>query len=208
MVTDRTGMCSYYFEIIRLAGVLQRYRLRRPSLCLRKSQAFNLGPETKRPCWLGYSCYLHEKHYIDAVMYTALLLVTGNRRAGTPFTLTAVSRPDAALPDYARLVGAESRPGSSRVHDKIDRRMHRRDFYTPTIPPDWQAGDPVAVLEENQTAVGEDPTGPSPLGPLEGTLERVPGRMLEEPGQDGAPVVGQPGATQGVSWAESYQAPT
>ena len=120
----------------------------------------------------------------------------GNRGAGVPLperTLAAVSAPGAALPDYARLVGAEPRPEIGWVHDEFDRRLHRRDFYMPLTPPGWHAGDPVAVLEVNRTVVRDDPPDPSPPAPFEGTLERgVPDWIVSELRQNGAQVTNDP----------------
>ncbi len=125
-----------------------------------------------------------------------LVLRIGDRGAGAPLperTLAEVAMPGAKLPDYARVVGAEPRPEMGWVHDEIDRRVHRRDVYTPLTPPGWHPGDPVAVLEESPTVVGDDPPDPSPPGPLEGALTHgVPGWMLAELRRRGAPVTDDP----------------
>ncbi len=110
----------------------------------------------------------------------------GDRGAGAPLpemTLSAVAAASAPLPPYARLTGTTPRPELTWLHDHSERRTYHRDAFTPLTAPGWRPGDPVAMLEEDRTVLGEDgPDAVLPPGPVEGALGRgtVPDWMLAE----------------------------
>lgn len=198
------------FALLALPVIVLPFTPRRPdwpflcgaqdALTLHRDAAARL-PSPERMA--GILCRLVQGGLAMAVLFPlaggvgyGLVLRIGDRGAGAPLperTLAEIATPGAKLPEYARLVGAEPRSEIGWVHDEIDRRIHRRDFYTPLTPPGWHAGDPVAVLEENPTVVEDDPPDPSAPGPLEGAFSRgLPRWMLAELRQRGAPVTDDP----------------
>ena len=122
----------------------------------------------------------------------------GDRGAGAPLpelTLSAATAKSAPLPPYARLIGTTPRPELTWLHDHSERRTSHRDAFTPLTAPGWRPGDPVAMLEEDRTALGEDgPDAVLPPGPVEGALGRgtVPGRMLAEMRRRGVAITDDP----------------
>ena len=122
----------------------------------------------------------------------------GDCGAGAPLpdlTLSAVTAASAKLPPYARLIGTTSRPELTWLHDHSERRSDHRDAFTPLTAPGWRPGDPVAILEEDRTVLGEDaPDAVLPPGPVEGALERgtVPSWMLDEMRRRGIAITDDP----------------
>ena len=122
----------------------------------------------------------------------------GDRGAGAPLpelTLSAVTAPSTPLPPFARLDGTTPQSGLTWLHDHSERRIMYRDAYTPLTAPDWRPGNPVAMLEEDQTVSGEDgPDAVLPPGPVEGALERgtVLGWMVDEMRRHGIAVTDNP----------------
>ncbi len=122
----------------------------------------------------------------------------GDRGAGASLpelTLSAVKATSASLPPYARLIGTTPQPELTWLHDHSERRTYHRDAFTPLTAPGWRPGDPVVLLEEDRTVVGEDgPDAVLPPGPVEGALGRgtVPGWMLAEMRRRGVAITDDP----------------
>ena len=128
----------------------------------------------------------------------ALLTRIGDRGAGAPLpelTLAAVAAQGAALPPFARLVGATPQLEFTWLHEHSERRTYHRDAFTPLTGPDWRPGQPVAVLAEDRTVLGDgEADALLPPGPVEGALVRgaLPGWMLDELRGRGVAVTNDP----------------
>ena len=126
-----------------------------------------------------------------------LTVAIGNRGAGSPLPeLTLAALTQAALPGYARLTGAVPHPEARWVHDYTVRQTRYHTVYWPLTDPGWRPGDPVGLLEENSSVVGDGPAsaGLAEPGPIEGRLERgaLAGWMRSELRRTGVAVVGDP----------------
>ena len=122
-------------------------------------------------------------------------------RAGAPLpelTLAAVAAQGAALPPFARLVGATPQLEFTWGHEHSERRTYHRDAFTPLTGPGWHPGEPVAVLVEDRTVLGDGGADALlPPGPVEGALVRgaLPGWMLDELRRPRRRGHGRPGGT-------------
>ena len=127
-----------------------------------------------------------------------LITRIGDRGAGAPLpelTLSAAAAANARLPPFARLIGTTPRPELTWLHDHLERRVYHRDAFTPLTAPGWRPGDPVAILEEDRTVMGEDgPDAVLPPGPVECALGRgtVPDWMLAEMRRRGVALTADP----------------
>ncbi len=127
-----------------------------------------------------------------------LITRIGSRGAGTPLpelAFAAVAAQGAALPTYARLIGATPQPEFTWLHEHSERRTYHRDAFTPLTGRGWRPGDAVVVLEEDRTVPGDGGTDAVlPPGPPEGALERraLPGWMLDELRRRGVAVTDDP----------------
>ena len=114
----------------------------------------------------------------------------GDQPVGSPLpalTLSTVSVPGAALPAYARIVGATAQPGSAWEHDETLRRTQIADLYTPLTAAGWRRGDPVDLLQLDHRDLAGQP------GPAEGTLSRdVPAWLLASMREAGLAVTSDP----------------
>ena len=83
----------------------------------------------------------------------------GDRGAGAPLpelTLSAAAAANAKLPPFARLIDTTPGPELTWLHDRLEGRVYHRDAFTPLTAPGWRPGDPVVILEEDRTVMGED----------------------------------------------------
>lgn len=84
---------------------------------------------------------------------------------GTPIDLGPAS-------SWVHVTNAQPRLDTVLEYDYTIRGHAYRDYYTPLLPPDWQTGDPVYLVEKDVTSphYHDASNSPDPAGPIEGDL--------------------------------------
>jgi hypothetical protein len=120
--------------------------------------------------------------------------------AGRPLlqlTVEAVSSTTAALPPFARIVGAEAHRDRAWIWNHSVRQTRYRDYYIPLTAAGWQVGDPVTLVELDTLLPDDAPTDSNALEPAEsreGAISRdAPGAwVIGEMRRQGLQVVDHP----------------
>ncbi len=104
------------------------------------------------------------------------LRLSADADAGQPLTPVTLSRSKpidlGKASPWVRIMNGQPRLDSVLELDYSIRGHAYRDYYTPLLPPGWQTGDPVYLVEKDVTLprYHDASDSPDPAGPIEGDL--------------------------------------